>query len=169
MNDRDTGWRLVVTAELEMFTLSLTGQHVSAPAAILSQAVISTYQGGRPAAANTGTCNPRCGSASLNFNVQHSSAASLFSFGSDPVRSCRANKQHISPASFSSCSKEVLRLPKLRQNPGKAGFQIAGYVGLQRQTVQCDSVKEAEKIKRSILASCEGILWSKTKTLAIGT
>lgn len=144
------------------------GQHVSAPAASLSQAVISTYRSDRPAKEDTGTHNPHSGLPLLHLNVQHSSASPLFSFGLQLVRSCRANNR-VSPASFSNCNKGVLRLLERRRDPGKATFQIAGYVGHQRQAAQCDTLKEVEKIKRSILASCEGILWSKTQTLGIGT
>lgn len=146
----------------------LVGQHVSAPAASLSQAVISKYQRAQPAREDTGTHNPHSGLPLLHFNIQHSSASPLFSFGSELVRNCRANNRRISPAGFSNCNKGVLRLLELRRDPGKATFQIAGYVGPQSQAAQCDTLKEVEKIKRSILASCKIILWSKTKTLAIG-
>lgn len=103
------------------------GQHVSAPAASLSQTVISTYHSDRPAREDTGTHNPRS-ALPVHFNIQHSSASSLFFFGSELVRNCRANNWRISPASFSNCNKGVLRLLELRRDPGKDSFQIAGYV-----------------------------------------
>lgn len=101
------------------------GQHVSAPAVSLSQAVISTYHSNRPAKEDTGTHNPHSGLPLLHLNVQHSSASPLFSFGLQLVRSCRANNR-VSPASFSNCNKGVLRLLERRRDPGKATFKIAG-------------------------------------------
>lgn len=41
------------------------GQRVSAPAASLSQAVINTYQSGRPVREDTGTHNPHSGSSTF--------------------------------------------------------------------------------------------------------
>lgn len=86
------------------------------------------------------------------FTIQRSSASPLFSFGFELVRNCRANNQRISTVSFSNCNKGVLRLLELHRDSGKASFQIAGYVLNRRQTAQCDTLKEVEKIKRSILA-----------------
>lgn len=47
----------------------LVGQHVSAPAVSLSQAVISTYHSDRPESEDTGTHNPHSGFPLLHFNI----------------------------------------------------------------------------------------------------
>lgn len=98
------------------------GQHVSAPAARLSQAVISTYHSDRPARADTGTHNPRCGPPLPHVNIQHRAARPLFSFGPGLVRSHGASNRRVSPASFSNCNKGVLRLLGLTARPGKSHF-----------------------------------------------
>ncbi len=99
------------------------GQHVSAPAASLSQAVISTYHSDRPAREDTGTHNPQSGLPLLHFNIQHCSASPLFSFG---VETCQELQSQQSWADFSS---ELLQLQqrgfeasRATARPGKSHF-----------------------------------------------
>lgn len=105
------------------------GQHVSAPAVSLSQAVISTYHRNLPAKEDTGTHNAHSGLPLLHLNVQLSYASPLFSFGLQLVRSCRANNR-VSPASFSNCNKGVLRLLERRQDPGMPLFKLLGMLDI---------------------------------------
>jgi len=122
-------------------------QHVSAPAASLSQAVISTYHSDRPAREDTGTYNPHSETA---FSTLHPSTLLCLSIVFLWLRNCQGLQ---SQQSVLFCCELLLFQQRgfeaswATERPGKASFQIAGYVPTQRQTAQCDTLKEVEKIK----------------------
>lgn len=107
----------------------LVGQHVSAPALSLSQAVISTYHSERPEREDMGTHNPHSVFFFASSTLEHSTLLSdfpLFSFGCELLGSRSAKTQRVSPAKTEwwgwRWGRGVSTLLQKRGDPGKAAF-----------------------------------------------
>ena len=136
----------------------------------LSQAVFSTYHRGRPAREDTGThnplsaiichfytwtfytllCRPHCFPLAESLSVRAEPTGGIFLQQAFPI----ATKGFWG---FYGTTRE------------KPIFKLQGMFGLCANAAQCDTLKEVEKIKRSILASCKTIVWSKPKIFANGS
>lgn len=135
---------------IQSFSLSSgrpVGQHVSAPAASLFQAVISTYHSDRPAREDTGTYNPYSGSASSTtppFNT--------------PL------PLHCFPVVYKSLATAERTVSVLLQRPGKSTISTGWQRSNSAPSTAMWSIKRNEENKEINFSSCQRTCEAKTRT-----